>query len=95
MTIKGQRVPYTVRAGTYPALDPSGRPIASIFHVFYKRTDVTDSATRPLLISFNGGPGSASVWLSAGKVQDAAGNSNIQSDPLVFNVMMGIPDRWT
>src|SRR5688572_881058 len=63
VTIKGQRIPYTVRAGTHPVFDASGRAVASLFHVYYKRTDVSDTATRPLLISFNGGPGSASVWM--------------------------------
>ena len=50
-------------AGTYPVFGENGEPVASLFHVYYKRTDVKDSATRPLLISFNGGPGSASVWM--------------------------------
>lgn len=66
VTIKGQRVPYSATAGTYPVFDASGKPVASLFHVFYKRTDVADTATRPLLISFNGGPGSASVWMHIG-----------------------------
>jgi carboxypeptidase C (cathepsin A) len=65
-TIKGQRIPYTATAATYPAFDDTGKPVASLFHVFYKRSDVKDSATRPLLISFNGGPGSASVWMHIG-----------------------------
>lgn len=65
-TIKGQKVPYTVTAGTYPAFDASGKIVASLFHVYYKRTDISDTATRPLLISFNGGPGSASVWMHIG-----------------------------
>lgn len=63
VTIKGQQVPYSVTAGTYPVFGANGEPVASLFHVFYKRTDVKDTATRPLLISFNGGPGSASVWM--------------------------------
>ncbi len=62
-TIKGQRVPYTVTAGTYPVFGADGKPVASLFHTYYKRTDIKDGAARPLLISFNGGPGSASVWM--------------------------------
>lgn len=65
-TIKGQRIPYAVTAGTYPVFDAGGRIVASLFHVFYKRTDIKDTSTRPLLISFNGGPGSASVWMHIG-----------------------------
>ena len=63
VTIKGQRIPYTVTAGTYPVFGADGAPVASLFHTYYERSDVKDSSTRPLLISFNGGPGSASVWM--------------------------------
>lgn len=62
-TIKGQRVPYRVTVGTQPVWDERGAPIASVFFTYYERTDVTDRATRPLVMSFNGGPGSASVWM--------------------------------
>src|SRR5690606_30526389 len=33
------------------------------FYTYYKRTGVDDASTRPLVISFNGGPGSASLWM--------------------------------
>ena len=57
------RVPYEVSAATQPVRDAAGRKVASMFYVYYERTDVEDRANRPLLISFNGGPGSASVWM--------------------------------
>ena len=38
-------------------------PIASLCYTYYKRSDVKNDQNRPLLISFNGGPGSASVWM--------------------------------
>ena len=63
VTIRGQRVPYTATVGTLPVWDDEGRPIASLFYTYYERSDVADRAARPLLISFNGGPGSASVWM--------------------------------
>lgn len=63
VTIKGQRVPYRVTLGNQPVWDDTGAPIATLFHTFYERTDVADRSTRPLVISFNGGPGSASVWM--------------------------------
>src|SRR5690606_28414998 len=66
VTINGQRVPYRATAGHMPVYDEDGKPIASLFHVFYERTDVRDRSTRPLVISFNGGPGSASVWMHIG-----------------------------
>ncbi|RZM00678.1 MAG: carboxypeptidase, partial [Pedobacter sp.] len=34
-----------------------------LFYTYYERSDVKDKETRPLVISFNGGPGSASVWM--------------------------------
>ncbi|WP_018479513.1 S10 family peptidase [Pontibacter roseus] len=63
VTIKGKRVPYTATAGTQPVWDEDGKPIAGLFYTYYERTDVKDKANRPLVISFNGGPGSASVWM--------------------------------
>src|SRR5690606_12516931 len=41
-------------------------PLAALFYVYYERTDVQDRRTRPLFISFNGGPGSSSVWMHMG-----------------------------
>jgi len=49
-TINGQPISYTAQTGTQPVWDEMGKPIAS-------------NSERPLLISFNGGPGSASVWM--------------------------------
>ncbi|MEO6135337.1 MAG: carboxypeptidase [Ginsengibacter sp.] len=66
VTIKGQQVPYTAKAGTLPYWNEDGKPIASLFYVYYERTDVKNRDTRPLIISFNGGPGSASVWMEIG-----------------------------
>lgn len=63
VTVKGQRFPYTAEAGTQPVWDEKGKPVASLFYTYYERTDVEDRASRPLVISFNGGPGSASVWM--------------------------------
>ncbi len=34
-----------------------------LFYTYYERTDIKDRSSRPLIISFNGGPGSASVWM--------------------------------
>lgn len=62
-TIKGQKVPYKATTGTMPVWDEEGKAIAGLFYTYYERTDVKDRAARPLVISFNGGPGSASVWM--------------------------------
>jgi len=63
VTIGGQRIAYSVTFGTQPLWDDDGKPIASLFFTWYERKDVADQSTRPLVISFNGGPGSASVWM--------------------------------
>ena len=63
VVIKGKPVPYKASTGTQPVWDASGKVIASLFYTYYERTDIKDQTTRPLVISFNGGPGSASVWM--------------------------------
>ena len=62
-TVKGVNFGYTATAGTQPVWNEKGEPIASLFYTYYSRDDVKDRANRPLIISFNGGPGSASVWM--------------------------------
>ncbi|QDP02575.1 S10 family peptidase [Thalassotalea sp. PS06] len=61
--INGERVKYTATTGTQPLWNEQDEKIAAIHYTYYKRSDVKNSGTRPLLISFNGGPGSASVWM--------------------------------
>ena len=63
VTIKGKKIPYSATAGTQPVWSEEGKPVASLFYIYYQRSDVQDRAARPLVISFNGGPGSASVWM--------------------------------
>ena len=63
VTVKNKLIPYSAKAGTQPVWDKDGKVIASLFYTYYKRSDIKNDAARPLLISFNGGPGSASVWM--------------------------------
>ena len=62
-TINGIKISYTATTGTQPVWDETGKPIATLFYTYYKRNNTVDINKRPLLISFNGGPGSASVWM--------------------------------
>ena len=62
-TVKGQSFSYTAETGTQPVWDKEGDPMATLFYTFYTRNNVKNRANRPLIISFNGGPGSASVWM--------------------------------
>ena len=61
--VNGKAFDYSATTGTQPVWDEEGKPIATLFYTYYQRSKVKDRARRPLLISFNGGPGSASVWM--------------------------------
>lgn len=61
--IKGETVNYEAQTGTQPVWNKEGKPIATLFYTYYKRTDLKNGSHRPLIFSFNGGPGSASVWM--------------------------------
>ena len=63
VTVNGTTFNYTAQTGTQPVWDEMGKPIASLHYTYYARDGVRDRASRPLLISFNGGPGSGSVWM--------------------------------
>lgn len=63
VTIDGEAVAYSVRAGFLPQRDDAGERTAAIFHTAYT---VESETPRPLTFCFNGGPGSASVWLHLG-----------------------------
>lgn len=73
--IGGKTITYTVTAGTMVLKEETAdrekeaegeKPRAQIFFVAYTKDDVRDPAKRPLTFSFNGGPGSSSVWLHMG-----------------------------
>lgn len=65
--VKGQKVPYKVIYGTLPVPgEKTGDPIGYVFYTYFKRTDVKNLANRPILFSFNGGPGSGDVWQMLG-----------------------------
>src|SRR3990172_5725486 len=78
LTIGGQTISYTVTAGTIVLKEEAEKkgekageaegekPKAAIFFIAYTRDDVEDKSRRPLTFSFNGGPGSSSVWLHLG-----------------------------
>ena len=64
--IDGKEIKYTSTAGTILLKLEDGTPKASIFYVAYAKDDVADLSQRPITFSFNGGPGSSSVWLHLG-----------------------------
>ena len=64
--IGGQEIKYTATAGTILLKLEDGTPKASVFYIAYTKDDVNDAAKRPVTFTFNGGPGSASIWLHLG-----------------------------
>jgi len=66
VTLGGQKLDYTAVAGTITLRDVEGKPTAEIFYIAYTRDGVDDLSRRPVTFSFNGGPGSSSVWLHLG-----------------------------
>lgn len=64
--IGGQPVAYTATTGTLVLRDDQGRALASFFYVYYTRDGITDLTKRPIFYSFNGGPGTASIWMHMG-----------------------------
>ena len=66
ITVGGRQLRYTVTTGVMPLKSASGETEARIFYMAYTRDDTTRAADRPLMFSFNGGPGSSSVWLHLG-----------------------------
>lgn len=66
VTIGGKRIRYTATAGTYLLKEEDGTAKASIFFVSYAKEGESDPGKRPVLFSFNGGPGSSSIWLHLG-----------------------------
>lgn len=61
--IKGKTIPYKATTGMQPVFDDNGNTIASLYYTYYKRSDIKNDEKRPIIMSFNGGPGSASVWM--------------------------------
>lgn len=62
----GERVRYRLIAEDTVLPGADGRPGATIFSFTYLRTDIAGPSGRPVLFVFNGGPGSASLWLHMG-----------------------------
>jgi carboxypeptidase C (cathepsin A) len=65
MTLGGKTLKYTATAGTLLIRDEEDKPYGSIFYVAYT-LDGADASTRPVSFLYNGGPGSATLWLHMG-----------------------------
>jgi carboxypeptidase C (cathepsin A) len=67
LALNGQELHYTATAGTLLIRDENDQPYGSIFYVAYT-LDGADPTHRPVTFLYNGGPGSASLWLHMGSV---------------------------
>ena len=65
LALGGKTLKYTATAGTLIIRDEEDKPYGSIFYVSYT-LDGAEEGTRPLSFLYNGGPGSASLWLHMG-----------------------------
>lgn len=63
VNINGNPVSYEAETGMQPWWDEKGEVKATLHYTYYRRTGKAADSKRPLLISFNGGPGSASAWM--------------------------------
>src|SRR5438552_2809614 len=67
LRIGGRMLRYTATAGRMPIKDEAGKLNADMFYVAYTADGVAANQ-RPVTFAFNGGPGSASLWLHMGSL---------------------------
>ena len=65
ISLNGKTLKYTATTGRLPIKRGDGKIEAEMFFVAYT-LDGQEAAKRPLTFAFNGGPGSASIWLHMG-----------------------------
>ena len=63
--IDGRAIEYTATAGTLLMKDKDDKPIALFGYTAYIK-EGGDTNKRPIMFAYNGGPGSASMWLHMG-----------------------------
>ena len=76
----GKELKYTATAGLMPIKDSKGETEARIFFIAYTLDDPPAADLRPVMFSFNGGPGSASIWLHLGALGPAQGSDHRRAD---------------
>lgn len=65
-TIGGKLINYTATAGALILKNEKDEPVALLGYTAYIKDGETDAAKRPITFSYNGGPGSSSMWLHLG-----------------------------
>jgi carboxypeptidase C (cathepsin A) len=64
--VAGQTISYKATAATTLLKNDKGEPTGLLYAVAYTKNDVKDLGTRPVSFLYNGGPGSATMWLHLG-----------------------------
>lgn len=64
--LDGRTLDYSAAAGHVVVRDDDGAPLTSVFYLAYTVNTPKGETPRPLTFLFNGGPGSASLWLNIG-----------------------------
>ncbi|HEY3120895.1 MAG TPA: peptidase S10 [Vicinamibacteria bacterium] len=64
--VGGRSLAYTATTGMMPLKNDQGETEANVFFMAYTADRPSGAGARPLMFSFNGGPGSSSVWLHMG-----------------------------
>ena len=65
VTIGGKKIEYTATAGTLVMKNEKDEPIAEFGYTAYVQKG-SNKTSRPIMFAYNGGPGSASLWLHMG-----------------------------
>jgi len=68
ITVGGKTLRYTATTGRLPIQNEKGEIEARLFYIAYTLETEIHTPQRPLMFSFNGGPGSSSVWLHLGVI---------------------------
>jgi carboxypeptidase C (cathepsin A) len=66
VTVRGKTISYTATVAQMPLKNAEGETEAHIFYMAYTVEGQSDGAKRPRTFCFNGGPGSASMWVHMG-----------------------------
>ena len=95
LNIKGKTLNYTATTGFMDMRDESGKLRANVFFIAYTKDNVKSLGQRPITYTFNGGPGSSSVWLHMGglgpKKVKLAPDGNVLPPPYQYE---DNPETW-
>ena len=90
ISIHGQKIAYTATAGYIPIRNTDGEIQGRMFFVAYSK-DGAEAAKRPVTFAYNGGPGSASLWLHLGTIGPRRAQMN--DDGATFTEIANVIER--